>query len=147
MENDFRKVVETMFRKMFQRFSDLLRSFMYGRCGVDQLNLSLLIAVVVLSLISVILSLLGGFCAFVAMLANIISYLVLLYYLFRFFSRNLEKRILENRRYLYWISRIKDRQNRYYRCPNCKQTVRVPRGRGKICIKCPKCSEKFIRKS
>ncbi|MBQ5468228.1 MAG: hypothetical protein IIT62_04915, partial [Oscillospiraceae bacterium] len=63
------------------------------------------------------------------------------------FSRNIEKRNRENRRFLAFRSRLTDKQNRYYRCPNCKQTVRVPRGRGKICIKCPKCSEKFVRKS
>ena len=66
---------------------------------------------------------------------------------FRAFSRNPEKRILENRRYLTLKSRLTDRKNRYYRCPNCRQTVRVPRGRGKICIKCPKCEEKFVRKT
>lgn len=120
---------------------------MYGRCGVDQLNLFLLAVVVALSILSVILSLIGGVCTIIGMFANLLSYFVLLWYLFRFLSRNLEKRILENRRFLSMFSRLKDSQNRYYRCPNCKQTVRVPKGRGKICIKCPKCNEKFIRKT
>lgn len=132
---------------MFQRFSESLRRFMYGRCGVDQLNLFLLSVVIFLSLASVILSVIGGVCTLIGMLVNLLSHLVLLWYLFRFLSRNLEKRILENRRFLSLFSRIKDRQNRYYRCPNCKQTVRVPRGRGKVCIKCPRCNEKFIRKT
>ena len=132
---------------MFQRFSGFIRRFLYGRCGVDQLNMFLLAVVVFLSVVSVILSFVGGVCTLIGMLVNLLSYLVLLWYLFRFFSRNLEKRILENRRFLSVVSRIKDRQNRYYRCPNCKQTVRVPKSRGKICIKCPKCSEKFIRKT
>lgn len=132
---------------MFQRFSESVRRFLYGRCGVDQLNMFLLAVVVFLSVVSVILSFVGGVCTLIGMLVNLLSYLVLLWYLFRFFSRNLEKRILENRRFLSMVSRIKDRQNRYYRCPNCKQTVRVPKSRGKICIKCPKCSEKFIRKT
>lgn len=143
----FRKVVETVFRSMLQRFSLSMRRFMYGRCGVDQLNIFLLIAAVVLNLIAMILSRLGAVCTVLGMLVSLVSYGFLIWYLFRFLSRNLEKRILENRRYLTWKSRITDRRNRYYRCPNCKQTVRVPRGRGKICIKCPKCSEKFIRKS
>ncbi len=129
-----------------------MRRFMYGRCGVDQLNIFLLIAAVVLNLIAMILSRLGTahsfpFCAILSLALSLVSYGFLFIYVFRFFSRNLEKRILENRRYLTWKTRILDRQNRYYRCPNCKQTVRVPKGRGKICIKCPKCSEKFIRKS
>ncbi len=120
---------------------------MYGRCGVDQLNIFLLVAAVVLNLIALLLSRLGAVCAVIGMVVNLSSYGVLIWYLYRALSRNLEKRILENRRFLTWKSRITDRQNRYYRCPNCKQTVRVPRGRGKICVKCPKCSEKFIRKS
>ena len=136
-----------MFRRMLQRFSDSMRRFLYGRYGVDQLNIFLLVAAVVLSVIAMILSRLGAVCRIIGALVSLISYGFLIFYLFRFLSRNLEKRILENRRYLTWKSRILDRQNRYYRCPNCKQTVRVPRGRGKICIKCPKCSEKFIRKS
>lgn len=124
-----------------------MRRFMYGRCGVDQLNIFLLIAAVVLNVISLLLTRLGAVCAAIGVVVNLLAYGVLIWYLFRFFSRNLEKRILENRHFLAWRSRLTDRQNRYYRCPNCKQTVRVPRGRGKICIKCPKCSEKFIRKS
>ncbi|MBO4418507.1 MAG: hypothetical protein J5789_01585 [Oscillospiraceae bacterium] len=120
---------------------------MLGRCGVDQLNMFLLVLVVILSVISVFHSFLGGSGAVVGMFVNFLCYLLLLWYLFRFFSKNLEKRIKENRRFLSWISRFKDRENRYYRCPNCKQTVRVPKGRGKICIKCPKCGEKFIRKT
>lgn len=136
-----------MFRRMLQRFSEAMRRFMYGRYGVDQLNIFLLVAAVVLNVIAMILSRLGAVCRVIGMLVSLIAYGFLFFYLFRFLSRNLEKRILENRRYLTWKSKILDRQNRYYRCPNCKQTVRVPKGRGKICIKCPKCSEKFIRKS
>lgn len=141
-----------MFRRMLQRFSASMRRFMYGRYGVDQLNIFLLIAAVILNLIALLLSGIGragnsAICAILGMLVNVVSYGLLIWYLFRFLSRNLEKRILENRRFLTRKARLLDRQNRYYRCPNCKQTVRVPRGRGKICIKCPKCSEKFIRKS
>ena len=146
-EDRARKVVETVFRGMLQRFSESMRRFMTGRCGVDQLNIFLLITAVALNVFSLILSQFGAVCRIIGMLITVLSYGVLICYLFRFFSRNLEKRFRENRRYLTWKSRILDRRNRYYRCPNCKQTVRVPKGRGKICIKCPKCSEKFIRKS
>ena len=146
-ESFFRKVVEPVFRGMLQRLSASFRRLMYGRYGVDQLNIFLLIVSVALHLVAMILSRLGAVCAILGMLVSLIAYAILIWYLFRFFSRNLEKRFAENRRYLTWKSRVTDRSNRYFRCPNCKQTVRVPRGRGKICIKCPKCSEKFIRKS
>lgn len=120
---------------------------MFGRYGVDQLNLFLIGAAVVLNLVSVILSRFGAVGALLSIVTSLLSYGLLIWNLFRSFSKNLEKRFWENRRFLTRKSRLLDSQNRYYRCPNCKQTVRVPKGRGKICIKCPKCSEKFIRKS
>jgi ribosomal protein L37AE/L43A len=45
------------------------------------------------------------------------------------------------------VDRIKDRRNRYFECPRCRQIVRVPRGKGKIAITCPKCKERFIKKT
>ena len=45
------------------------------------------------------------------------------------------------------LERIKDKEHRHYDCPKCRQPVRVPRGKGKIAITCPKCKEKFIRKT
>ena len=67
--------------------------------------------------------------------------------LFRTLSRNTYKRYQENRKFLQIFDRLKDRQHRYFDCPKCRQTVRVPRGKGKIAISCPKCGEKFIRKT
>ncbi|MBO2527292.1 MAG: hypothetical protein CW335_03815, partial [Clostridiales bacterium] len=67
--------------------------------------------------------------------------------LFRTFSRNIYTRQKENRRFRQLWTRLRDRKNRYYRCPKCRQTVRVPKGRGKISIRCPKCGEKFIKKT
>ena len=124
-----------------------MRRFLYGRNRVDQLNIFLLAAALALSVLSLILSRFGPVCAIIGLVVNLGSYVLLFWYIFRFLSRNLEQRALENRRFLTWKSRITDRNHRYYRCPNCKQTVRVPKGRGKICIKCPKCSEKFVKKT
>ena len=132
---------------MLQRLSESMRRFMFGRYGVDQLNLFLIGAAVVLNLISVILSRFGAICAVLGLIISLLAYVLLLWTLFRCFSQNLEKRFQENRRFLTRKARVLDRENRYYRCPNCRQTVRVPKGRGKLCIKCPKCDEKFIRKS
>lgn len=155
-----RKVVEAVFRGMLQRFSASMRRFMTGRYGVDQLNIFLLVTAVILSVVSMLLSRFGAVCRIISLVVNLISYGILGWYLFRFLSRNPDKRFLENRRYLElkarllrggklraWMTRLTDRQHRYFRCPSCRQTVRVPRGRGKISIRCPRCSEKFIRKS
>ena len=45
------------------------------------------------------------------------------------------------------FEKLKDREHRYYACPKCRQPVRVPRGKGKIAITCPKCKERFIKKT
>ena len=137
-----------MFRRSGQRVSDGIRRFMFGRYGLDQLNVVLMVAAVALCLISFLFSRINAvWTVALSFVLNLLSYVLLFWYILRAFSRNIEKRNRENRRFLAFRSRLTDKQNRYYRCPNCKQTVRVPRGRGKICIKCPKCSEKFVRKS
>ena len=118
------------------------RRFMQGRYGGDKLNITL----VWISLGAYILQLLIP-------VAGIKELLILLYYgilgwaIFRMLSRNTYKRYEENRKYLRFVERLKDREHRYYDCPRCHQPVRVPRGKGKISITCPKCSEKFIRKT
>ena len=124
---------------------------MYGRYGSDQLNMAILIAAVLVSLTNSILTVFlresGVYSSIVAPILSVTVYGLLIYSFFRMFSRNIYKRQRENRRFTQLWMRLKDRNNRYFRCPNCKQTVRVPRGRGKICIRCPKCGEKFTRKT
>ena len=78
---------------------------------------------------------------------TIVSEALLILSLLRCFSRNTYKRYNENRKFLLMVDRIKDRAHRYYSCPKCRQTVRVPRGKGKIAIICPKCREKFVKKT
>ena len=124
---------------------------MYGRYGSDQLNMAILVLAVLVSLVNSILTVFlresGVYGRIVAPILSVIVYGLLIYSFFRMFSRNIYKRQRENRRFTQLWMRLKDRNNRYFRCPNCKQTVRVPRGRGKICIRCPKCGEKFTKKT
>ena len=54
---------------------------------------------------------------------------------------------MKTRRSCVFFSRLTDKQYRYFRCPGCRQVVRVPRGKGKINIRCPKCSRQFIKKT
>ena len=118
------------------------RRFMEGRYGGDKLNICL----VWVSFGSYLLSLLIPL-AVIKLLLIALSYGLLGWAIFRLLSRNTYKRYQENRKYLRLLERLKDREHRYYDCPRCRQPVRVPRGRGKIAITCPKCKEKFIRKT
>ena len=127
---------------------------MIGRYGVDDLSRAQIIVSMVLLLVSTFLS------AFFRV--NILYWLglaLLIYSYFRILSRNVSKRYEENQRYLNAKYRAVVKKNnlkkrwaqrstyRFFKCPQCKQTVRVPKGRGKICITCPKCKTEFIKKS
>ena len=81
------------------------------------------------------------------LLMTAVSYGLMFWALFRTFSRNTYKRYQENRKFLQFFDRLKDREHRYYDCPKCRQVVRVPRGKGKIAITCPKCKERFVKKT
>ena len=124
---------------------------MYGRYGTDQLNIALLIAAVALSLTHSLLSLFLRYSTVYTRFISPVFYLLMFgllgYGLFRTLSRNIYARQKENRWFRRWWDRLRDRKNRYYRCPKCRQTVRVPKGKGKISIRCPKCGEKFIKKT
>ena len=119
-----------------------LRRFMLGRYGTDKLNMAILGAGVIVCLVSMFIRL-----PLVNLILTVLSYGLMIWAIFRTLSRNTYQRYQENRRYLMFLDRIKDRQHRYFDCPRCRQPVRVPRGKGKISITCPKCREKFIKKT
>ena len=122
-------------------FLNMLRRFMAGRYGHDRLNLTMLVVGCVLCFVQIFVP------AGIGVILTIVSEALLILSLFRCFSRNTYKRYNENRKFLLMVDRIKDRAHRYYACPKCRQTVRVPRGKGKIAITCPKCREKFVKKT
>ena len=128
---------------MFRKIGDWFRNFMIGRYGSDRLNTYLLGVGIALMLIG---SIFGG-KSVLASWCSLLSYVPLIWCIFRMYSRNIEARRRENAAVQNFIAHLRDKNHRYYRCPRCRQTVRVPRGRGKISIRCPKCSERFIRKS
>ena len=117
-----------------------LQRFMMGRYGTDKLNNHLLWTAVILVLLSLFLQ-----NTWLNLVAVVLSYGLMGIVIFRILSRNTYKRHKENRRYLNFLERLKDREHRYFTCPKCKQSVRVPKGKGKIAISCPKCREKFIK--
>ena len=130
------------FRQFSAKLSTALRGFMAGRYGTDRLNMVILCAGLVASLLSVIISVQPF-----NLILWALSYGLMIWAIFRSLSRNTYKRYQENRRFLQVYDRLKDRQHRYFDCPKCRQTVRVPRGKGKISITCPRCREKFVKKT
>ena len=127
-----------------------LRQFMIGRYGTDGLNQFLSIASLVLLLIAIISR------------VSLFTYLgaaLLIFRYYRTFSRNISKRTEENYKFYTLKDRVDNKfkgwkeqwANRkvyhYYRCPQCRQKLRVPRGRGRIQISCPRCGTQFIKKS
>jgi hypothetical protein len=131
-----------------QKLSDKYFRFMQGRNGFDAYNKFLLIIGLINDLISVF------FGSYFLILADIFFF----YALFRCLSRNIVKRSMENQSYLViqnwlrhlwkaWTSNLKDREHKYYVCPQCHQIVRVPRGKGTITVTCPTCGKEFSRKS
>ena len=122
-----------------------LRQFMIGRYGVDDLSRAQIIVSMVLLLVSTFLS------AFFRV--NILYWLglaLLIYSYFRILSRNVSKRYEENQRYLNAKYRAVVKKNNLKKRWAQRSTYRffrVPKGRGKICITCPKCKTEFIKKS
>lgn len=129
-------------RSLTLKFQAGMYRFMTGRYGTDRLNLVILCVAVVCIVLS---ALLQG--SWLGQIFWILSYGLMIWAIFRTMSRNINKRYQENRRFLLFFDRLKDRRNCYFLCPRCRQTVRVPRGKGKILITCPKCKEKFQKKT
>lgn len=119
-----------------------IRNFMTGRYGADKLSTIALWVAVIIMLVGLFIP-----WALVKLILIVVYFTLMGWAIFRCFSRNTYKRYQENRRFLLMLDRIKDRQHKYFDCPKCRQPVRVPRGKGKIAITCPKCKEKFIRKT
>ena len=133
-----------------QRIREKFMRFMQGRNGVDQLGKTL-------NTVTLILLLISMFTRWTVV--YIIAMALMIYTYFRIFSKNIPKRYAENQKFCNWrydmaIKKNKKKQEweqrkiySFFRCPMCKQKVRVPKGRGKICITCPKCRQEFVRRS
>ena len=129
-------------RRLGEQINRRTRHFMAGRYGTDKMNMGLLGMGLLLCISGMIIRI-----PLVDLVLTVLSYGLMFWAIFRAFSRNTYKRYQENRRYLRFIDQLKDREHRYFECPRCRQPVRVPRGKGKISITCPKCKEQFIKKT
>ena len=122
----------------------MFRRWFIGRNGPDQLSLAIVI-------ISALLNFIPWRYSWAVAMA------VLAVGVWRMFSRNIEKRRKENLAFMNVVNRVKTwyyrtranaRQRKLYkvfRCPQCGQKLRVPRGKGKVSIKCSKCGNRMMR--
>ena len=127
-----------------KKIGNALARFMYGRNGADQLGLTTIWAVLLLDVVNMFIR------------QQTVQLVIAVY---RVFSRNLQKRRAENARFLekvWWPIKRRaagnkqqrtDKEHKYFTCPNCRTVCRVPRGKGKIVITCPKCGAKIEAKS
>ena len=129
---------------------NFLRNFMTGRYGPDHLGVAMIV-------VSLVLSLVRGITRFEPLVY--VSYIILALAVFRMLSRNITRRRSENDKFIrYWWpirtkfvragSNIKHRKtHKFFKCPSCRNTLRVPKGKGRLQITCPKCGERFIKKT
>lgn len=137
-----------------QKIGNALSRFMYGRNGADQLGLTTIWAVLLLDVANIFIK-----QQTIHTIISFLSTVLLVMAVYRVFSRNLQKRRAENARFLekvWWPMKRRaagnrqqrmDREHKYFTCPNCKTVCRVPRGKGKIVITCPKCGGEIHGKS
>ena len=140
---------------VFRKIGNAIARFIYGRNGMDQLNLTLMWLVLILDLVTMLTQ---RNHAVISMVLYWISMAGWVYVLFRIFSKNLSKRRAENQKWVNWVWRMKssragakerhaDKDHKYFTCKNCKTICRVPVGKGKIIITCPKCGAQIHAKT
>ena len=126
-----------------------IKQFMYGRYGGDQLSL----AIFALGFLFYIVYVITRFWPL-----YILSLIIYGIDVYRSLSKNIPKRQSENVKFLQFVWKIKNfwanlkcdleekKTYKHFKCPSCGQKIRIPRGRGKVEIRCPKCSNSFVRK-
>ncbi len=127
-------------------FRDKLSRFMYGRYGQDQLYYACLIICLILLIINTLVN---------SFIISVLTWIILVLIVFRTFSKNVNKRRVENEKFLkLWnpikstfsltIRRIKERKTHcFHKCPSCKKVLRLPRKKGNHIVSCPCCHNDF----
>ncbi len=141
---------------MANPFRNFLSRLLRGRYGPDDLYNALLVTELILLVVGSVCNVLG----FVEPLFSAISiglYVLtlplIIYMMFRFLSRNTDKRKRENEAWLRFWRRLKPQKRPplpadtdthiFRRCPHCRSTLRLPRVPGKHSVKCPRCTRRF----
>ncbi len=121
-----------------------LAQFMIGRNGFDNFCQGLMKLALLLIIADLFIP---------GRIFNFIVILIFIYVYYRAFSRNIPKRRAENEWFLTYISMplrsylSRDRKHyRYFKCPDCGQVLRAPKGKGRIRITCSRCRNVFEKK-
>ena len=132
------------------KFKDKMMRFMQGRYGTDDFYKFLFWV----ALIGIVIN-----WFFKSQLLSFAVTLILVYAMYRVLSKNHSARYAENQRYLqatakirYWFDQQKKlmeerKYHHIYTCPKCRQKIRIPKGKGKIMVRCPKCHYEFQKRS
>ncbi len=135
---------------MLNKLKQKTYQFMQGRYGLDTMGNFLLWTDMILILINLFAR---------NLLLELLIWGLVIYTYIRIFSRNYEKRNAENTWFLNHTQGLRDRYRRFsaharirkthhiYTCPGCGQKIKIPKGKGKILITCPKCRIEFTKKS
>lgn len=136
-------------KNFLQKIKYGMQKMMVGRYGMDNLNKALLKSYFICYLLNIVLKI------------NILYYCSLFFFgfcIFRMFSKDIYKRNRENQVFLLKKNKLlhplnkkrsqrNDKEHKYFTCPCCKQTLRVPAGHGKITITCPRCATKITKRT
>lgn len=133
----------------FYNLRNRLSQFMYGRYGSDKLNIAVMIVWMACAFINVFIQ-----STIFYMALSIFPILIF----YRMLSRNINKRYRENARFegllnkftgkfRLQITKIKQfKTHRFFKCPACKATIRIPKRTGKVTVRCTKCGHQFDKK-
>lgn len=141
---------------MLNKYKYKIYEFMRGRYGIDTLGRRIQILTIIFLVISLILRLsgLGAYNTF-----NYLALIGILIYTYRMMSKNRTRMALQNQKYLALeknflssLQKIKrrlsfDKDYKYFSCPVCKTELRLPKGKGKLRVICPKCKNEFIKRT
>ena len=144
-------------RNFFNKLQNALYRFMYGRNGSDQLNIALLVVYLAVWLVGSLLATIFQ-SAILHSAVNFLMTALAIVIFWRMLSKNLNKRRAENAKFLAWWYPVKnrfagmkarraDKAHKYFTCRACKTICRVPVGKGKIVITCPKCGAQINARS
>ena len=140
----------------FQKIGNAIVRFMYGRNGMDYLNRTLFWGYIGVFLAQILFNILR--LGVPALICEALLWPLMLLILFRMFSKNLPKRRAENQKFWNWWCVVKsrnagakarhaDKDHKYFTCKTCGTVCRVPVGKGKIIITCPKCGAQIHAKT